>query len=102
MPKPIPKFKNEDEERAFWAENDSTNHLDWGKAEKVVFLKKPNMKMFGMVALKVGIEEAGLKAGDVGTVLEVYSDHAFEVEFLKTSGETQAVITLTSDQVRSL
>jgi len=41
MPKPIPKFKNEDEEREFWATHDSTEYMDWNQAERVVF---PNLK----------------------------------------------------------
>lgn len=39
--KPIPKFKNEDEERDFWATHDSTDYIDWSKAERVIF---PNLK----------------------------------------------------------
>ncbi|OGY17844.1 MAG: hypothetical protein A2900_00435 [Candidatus Chisholmbacteria bacterium RIFCSPLOWO2_01_FULL_50_28] len=39
--KPIPSFKNEDEEREFWATHDSTDYIDWSKAEPVVF---PNLK----------------------------------------------------------
>ena len=27
--KPIPKFKNEDEEREFWAKADSSEYFDW-------------------------------------------------------------------------
>lgn len=30
--KPIPKFKNEDEEEDFWATHDSTDYVDWSKA----------------------------------------------------------------------
>jgi predicted DNA binding CopG/RHH family protein len=41
MPKAIPEFENEDEEREFWAEHDSADYLDWGKAERVIF---PNLK----------------------------------------------------------
>lgn len=41
MNKPIPKFKNEDEERAFWAEHDSSEYLNWKSAERVLF---PNLK----------------------------------------------------------
>lgn len=40
--KPIPKFKNEDQERKFWAKHSSMDYLDWSKAEKVIF---PNIKM---------------------------------------------------------
>lgn len=41
QPKPVPKFANEAEERAFWETHDSTDHLDWSKAQKVVL---PNLK----------------------------------------------------------
>jgi predicted DNA binding CopG/RHH family protein len=39
--KPLPLFKNEDDERAFWATHDSTDYIDWSKAERVVL---PNLK----------------------------------------------------------
>lgn len=39
--KKIPKFKNEDEERDFWATADTTEYFDWSKAEEVIF---PNLK----------------------------------------------------------
>lgn len=39
--KPIPNFKNEDQERDFWAKADSTEYLDWSKAELATF---PNLK----------------------------------------------------------
>jgi len=34
---PIPTFDSEDEEREFWATHDSTDHLDWSRAEPTVF-----------------------------------------------------------------
>ncbi len=40
--KPIPNFKNEDEERNFWATHSSVDYIDWDKAEEVVF---PNLKL---------------------------------------------------------
>lgn len=39
--KQIPHFASEAEERAFWQEHDSTDYLDWSKAEQVVL---PNLK----------------------------------------------------------
>lgn len=39
--KSIPTFKSEDEEREFWATHDSTEYIDWSKAEEAVF---PNLK----------------------------------------------------------
>ena len=41
MLKPIPEFKNEDEEREFWATHDSTENVDWSQARRVIF---PNLK----------------------------------------------------------
>ncbi len=41
MSKSLPKFKNEDEERNFWSEHDSSEYLDWKSAERVLF---PNLK----------------------------------------------------------
>lgn len=39
--KKIPSFKNEDQERKFWDKHDSTEYIDWSKADKVIF---PNLK----------------------------------------------------------
>lgn len=41
--KPMPKFKSEAEERAFWesAGNNSTDYVDWSKARTVSF---PNLR----------------------------------------------------------
>ncbi|KQN73751.1 BrnA antitoxin family protein [Devosia sp. Leaf64] len=39
--KPIPTFKTEAEERAFWESQDTTDYIDWGKAKQVVM---PNLK----------------------------------------------------------
>ena len=41
MPKQIPEFNSEEEEREFWAEHDSADYVDWRKAKPVVF---PNLK----------------------------------------------------------
>ncbi len=41
MRKKIPKFENEDQERDFWSNQDSTEYLDWGKAKRLSF---PNLK----------------------------------------------------------
>lgn len=39
--KPIPRFETEAEEREFWETHDSTDYVDWSKAERVRF---PNLK----------------------------------------------------------
>jgi predicted DNA binding CopG/RHH family protein len=49
MPKPIPEFKDEDEEREFWATHDSADYIDWNQAERVVFPKlKPSTKTISL------------------------------------------------------
>lgn len=40
--KNIPKFKNENQEIDFWAKNDSTEYIDWSKADNAIF---PNLKL---------------------------------------------------------
>ncbi len=43
--KKIPKFRNEKEEQEFWSTHDSTEYIDYSKAEKAVFPKlKPSLK----------------------------------------------------------
>jgi predicted DNA binding CopG/RHH family protein len=37
----VPTFKNEDDERVFWATHDSAEFVDWTKATRVLF---PNLK----------------------------------------------------------
>jgi len=37
----IPEFTSEEEERCFWEQNDSSDYLDWNKAQQVVL---PNLK----------------------------------------------------------
>ncbi|MEL0326164.1 MAG: BrnA antitoxin family protein [Burkholderiaceae bacterium] len=39
--KKLPRFKSEAEEREFWEEHDSSEYLDWSKAESVAM---PNLK----------------------------------------------------------
>jgi predicted DNA binding CopG/RHH family protein len=49
MKKKIPEFKNEDDERKFWATADSTEYLDWSTAKrsKPVNLK-PSLKTISL------------------------------------------------------
>lgn len=37
-PKSIPKFASEADERRFWETHDSSDHIDWRKAERVPWL----------------------------------------------------------------
>ncbi len=42
----------------------------------------------------------GLKRGDIGAVVQVYSAQAVEVEFVTAAGSTRVVVTLGTDKVR--
>lgn len=47
--KKIPQFKNEDQEREYWAKHDSTEHIDWSKGQAVVLPKlKPSVKTISL------------------------------------------------------
>jgi len=39
--KPVPKFRSEAAERAFWDTHDSSDYVDWSEAQRVVL---PNLK----------------------------------------------------------
>jgi hypothetical protein len=52
------------------------------------------------VVLATDLPEHGLKRGDVGAVVLVHGSNGYEVEFVTLDGETVAVVSLTSDQVR--
>ncbi len=61
--KKIPKFKNEDEERTFWATHDSTEYINWKKAKKVVLSNlKPSVKSISLRLPESMIEELKLLA----------------------------------------
>lgn len=61
--KQIPAFNNEDEEREFWATHDSTEFIDWKKAERVTFSNlKPSTKKISLRLPESMIEELKLLA----------------------------------------
>jgi hypothetical protein len=48
------------------------------------------------------LPEHRLRAGDVGAVVFTYDARTFEVEFVLGSGGTQALVTLSSDDIRPM
>jgi hypothetical protein len=52
------------------------------------------------VVLIRDIPGAGLRSGDLGTVVQVYGAEALEVEFVTPSGRTQALLTVPITGVR--
>lgn len=55
-----------------------------------------------VVVLNEDLPVHGLRRGDLGTVVDVYSPEAVEVEFVTASGRTQALVTLSSSAVREV
>lgn len=58
-------------------------------------------KLLDRVVLKHDIPKFELCAGDLGTIVDVYKPNSMEVEFIKASGETLALVTLTRNEIRS-
>jgi len=60
------------------------------------------MKELDSVVLNRALPEFGLEEGDVGTVVHVHTDDAWEVEFVTGEGTTVAVTTLRAGDVRPI
>lgn len=52
------------------------------------------------VVLERDLPEHGLRKGDLGAVVCVYGPDTFEVEFVRVSGRTQALVQLTRGDIR--
>ncbi|MGA7274501.1 MAG: DUF4926 domain-containing protein [Candidatus Udaeobacter sp.] len=64
-------------------------------------MKAKTIKKHDLVVLKSDLPAEGLKAGDVGTVVHIHRDGlAYEIEFTALNGDTVAVATVESSQVR--
>lgn len=57
---------------------------------------------FDTVVLDRDLPEHGLRRGDLGAVVEVYEPDGLEVEFVRASGRTQALVELTTTDVRPI
>ncbi|HLM00552.1 MAG TPA: BrnA antitoxin family protein [Pyrinomonadaceae bacterium] len=61
--KETPVFKNEDEEREFWANEDSTDYVDWDLAESTVLPKlKPTTRTISLRISESMLEKIRLVA----------------------------------------
>ena len=52
------------------------------------------------VVLTHDIDEYDLKKGDMGAIVNIYSDVDYEVEFVTASGKTVALLTLNIKDIR--
>ncbi len=86
--KEIPEFRNEDEERRFWSEHDSTEYVDWSKARRGLFPNlKPSTKTISLRLPESMLEELKLLANkkDVPyqSLVKVFLSERIESELQK-------------------
>lgn len=65
-------------------------------------MKPKTIKLLDTVALAEDVPARKLRAGEVGTVVEVLDDGVYEVEFCDDEGQTYAQFALRSDQLMPL
>jgi hypothetical protein len=60
------------------------------------------LALLDTVVLNRDLPEHGLRAGDLGAVVELYGSDGVEVEFVRASGQTKALVTLKPTDLRSV
>jgi len=90
MNKKIPQFKNEDQERKFWDQHDSTDYIDWKKSKKVVMPNlKPSIKTISLRLPEVMLEDlrflANKKDVPYQSLLKVFLSERIEEELQSRS-----------------
>ncbi len=61
--KALPKFRDEDEERAFWGAQDSTQYIDWSKGGRIALPNlKPSLKTISLRLPEATIAELKMLA----------------------------------------
>ena len=58
-------------------------------------------ELLDTVVLNRDLPQHGLRAGDVGAVVDLYGRGGVEVEFVQPSGETKALVTFTTMEIVS-
>ncbi len=59
-------------------------------------------RMLDTVVLERDLPEHGLCVGDLGAIVAVYEPDGLDVEFVRASGQTQALVELTTGDVRAI
>lgn len=95
MKKKIPQFKSEKEERDFWQSHDSTEYVDWKKAERITLANlKPSVKTISLRLPESMLEELKLLANkrDVPyqSLVKVFLSDRIEQE-LATKGHNKSL-----------
>jgi len=88
--KKIPQFSNEDDERNFWAKANSTQYVDWDKAEPVAFPKlKPSTKTISLRIPEFMLNELRMIANkrDIPyqSLIKIFLKERIDQEFQKLS-----------------
>ena len=61
--KPIPRFDNEAQEQEFWSTHDSTDYVDWSKAQRITFGRlKPSTQTISIRLPEALLEDLKLLA----------------------------------------
>jgi predicted DNA binding CopG/RHH family protein len=94
MKKKTPQFRSEGEERAFWQSHDSTEYVDWKKAERITLANlKPSVKTISLRLPESMLEELKLLANkrDVPyqSLVKVFLSDRIEQELTSKAGRTQ-------------
>lgn len=104
MKKKVPQFKSEEEERDFWQTHDSTEYVDWKKAERLTLASlKPSVKTISLRLPESMLEELKLLANkrDVPyqSLVKVFLSDRIEQE-LSVKGHNKSLHRIT-DKSRS-
>ena len=99
--KPGPYFTSESAEREFWATADSTRHIDWKHAQRIVFPNlRPALKTISLRLPELMLEELKLLANkrDVPyqSLLKVFLAERIEAESWQTTRARGSTSTRTS------
>jgi len=78
--------------------------MKYSQVVEIVFelLMKVKFQKLECVVLAHDLPGHGLRAGDLGTVVEAYPEGGLEVEFVRGSGLTQALLTLNNKDARKI
>jgi 3-dehydroquinate synthase class II len=64
---------------------------------------KKIIEEFEDVVLVEDLPKYGLRAGDIGVIVDIHGNHTgYTVEFMTRAGTTVAVVTLNSNQIRAI
>ena len=88
--KKIPKFKSEEVEQKFWKENDTSDFIDWSKAEEVSFPNlKPSLKSISIRLPESMVEQfkiiANKKDIPYQSLMKIYLSDALKKENKKSA-----------------